>query len=126
MIFKNTFKQINNSKNLFFIIVIIAVAAALFNSPLTVKPLEEPETFRYLGMLIRKGFVPYVDGFDHKSPFIYFVCAFAGLGGIWGLWVFSLGLTILTCYLLLKLVVAYKIKYGFLIPIVFIFLVKFQ
>jgi hypothetical protein len=35
------------------------------------------EVFRYMGMLINQGALPYREGFDHKPPLIYFLTAFS-------------------------------------------------
>ncbi len=61
---------------------------ALVSSPLFNGYGYDSEVFRYIGMLIGDGGVPYVDAFDHKPPVIYF---FHALGeslnaGPWGIW----------------------------------------
>ncbi len=50
---------------------------------------DDTEIFKYCGMAISKGMVPYRDFFDHKPPMIFFI-NYAGLligrGSDWGLW----------------------------------------
>ncbi len=108
------------------LMLIIAVLTALCNSPLTIKPLEEPETFRYMGMLMRNGYIPYVDAFDHKSPGIYVICAIAGTFGIWGLWAFSLLFAYINMLLIYAVAKHYRITYGITIALFFLFAIKFQ
>jgi hypothetical protein len=108
------------------IMLIIAVLTALCNSPLTIKPLEEPETFRYMGMLLRNGYIPYVDAFDHKSPGIYAICAIAGKWGIWGLWGFSLLFAYINMLLIYAVAKRYGISYAITIALFFLFAIKFQ
>ena len=55
-------------------------------SPLFVGYGYDREVFRYFGMLIYNGGIPYVDAFDHKPPVIYFLYFFGHIfnAGPWG------------------------------------------
>ena len=57
----------------FLSLFIICMVFAIFNSPYTHFPHFDVEVFRYVGMCITKGYVPYKDAFDHKPPLIYFI-----------------------------------------------------
>ena len=46
---------------------------AFTGSPLFLGYGYDREVFRYFGMLIARGGIPYLDAFDHKPPIVYFV-----------------------------------------------------
>lgn len=59
----------------------------------------DSEVFRYIGMIINQGGMPYLDAFDHKPPLIYLVAAlghFFGRQGFWFLEVFVTGISVIT------------------------------
>lgn len=69
-----------------FLLVAAGLATAATASPLTTGPGYDREVYRYIGMLIRNGGIPYLNVFDHKPPLIYLVCAFVHPLGPYGLW----------------------------------------
>lgn len=46
---------------------------------------DDKDIFKYAGLAIAKGNVPYLDFFDHKPPPIYFLNYAGWLMGPWGL-----------------------------------------
>lgn len=66
-------------------------------------------SYRYMGMLMAKGGLPYVDGFDNKGPFIYFL-NYLGycINKQYGVWLLEL------IFVFLFLVVAYRFSLRFL------------
>ena len=54
---------------------IFAFLLSLYIGPFEVKCNYDSEVFRYIGMVIANGGVPYRDAFDHKPPMIYFLAA---------------------------------------------------
>src|SRR5688500_4631725 len=75
-------------REIFFIclICLFYLFHAFTASPLFVGYGYDREVFRYFGMLIYNGGIPYVDAFDHKPPVIYFLYFFGHLfhAGPWG------------------------------------------
>ena len=47
---------------------------------------DDKEIFKYVGLVIYKGGVPYRDVFDHKPPLIYFLNAFNWWFNVWIPW----------------------------------------
>lgn len=67
------------------------VLSAAFTLSIPLCPIYQPpgsdrEIYRYFGMLIAEGGVPYLDAFDHRPPLIYFVAAVVDFMGPWGMW----------------------------------------
>ena len=59
-----------------FLFLFLAFGITCYSSTLlfiTDCPHQDSYTFRYMGMLMAKGGLPYVDGFDNKGPLIYFL-----------------------------------------------------
>ena len=48
---------------------------------------DDKVIYRYAGVIMWKGHVPYIDLFDHKPPLIYFLNYAGLLFGSWGLWI---------------------------------------
>jgi hypothetical protein len=67
--------------------MISSLLLSLLYSPPVDRLWIDQTVFRYAGMLIAKGGVPYVDLFDHKPPLIYFLDWFGGGGRAWGAWI---------------------------------------
>ena len=67
----------------------------LFNSPLHPwirgESTTDSSVFRTIAMMMRYGYMPYRDSFDHKGPLLYII-EFVGdsLGGTSGIWVIEL------------------------------------
>src|SRR5688500_18015222 len=78
----------NAIKENFFVglICLFYLFHAFTASPLFVGYGYDKEVFRYFGMLIYNGGIPYVDAFDHKPPIIYFLYFLGHLfhAGPWG------------------------------------------
>jgi hypothetical protein len=58
--------------------------------------------FAYAGDLLRHGGTPYLTFWDHKPPLVYFIDALAltiSGGAVWGIWLVSLGVLILSVVL---------------------------
>jgi len=92
-------------KNYKLVIVFLNILFALQFSPLFDVISYDNEVFQYIGMIISKGYAPYVDAFDHKPPIIYFVNLLGfkiSNGTIWGIYGLFLALNILTSILIFK------------------------
>ena len=80
----------------------------------------DKEIYRYIGLVMQKGGVPYRDVFDHKPPLIFFLNYAALLmGGDWGLWIIDALLTLLATALFFQLGRKYKLPYPWLLPLLF-------
>lgn len=111
----------------------VILLAALIIISLPFSPLFQPfgydrEIFRYAGMLVTKGYLPYRDIFDHKPPLIYFISALAHLFGPWGFWVVSNILTFITSIVIFRFVRTRFKSYAFIlvVPLVYIFLSRYE
>jgi len=80
---------------------------------------DDKEIFRYTGLVIRNGGVPYRDFFDHKPPLIFFLNAAGLLLGSWGLWLIDTFLVLLATLLFFDLAKKYRLPYPWLAPLFF-------
>lgn len=72
-------------KKYFVIIFMGFLISLLFTSPLVTALSNDKEVFRYIAMLVSKGFVPYRDVFEIRAPIVFFLGApFAG--SEWSFW----------------------------------------
>jgi hypothetical protein len=86
--------------------------------------LDDKEIFKYAGMSILRGNVPYRDFFDHKPPMIFFINA-AGLAlGPWGLWMINTALALVTTFLFFNLCRTYRLAFPWLLPFLFNLLIR--
>lgn len=86
--------------------------------------ISDKEFFRYTGMVILKGGVPYRDFFDHKTPLIYFINAAGLLLGSWGLWLISTAFALVISFLFYRLCQRYRLTYPWLLPFLFNLMVR--
>jgi len=84
----------------------------------------DKEIFRYIGMVILKGGVPYRDIFDHKPPLIFFLNYAGLLMGTWGLWLIDASLALLATYLFFQLGRKYHLPYPWLPPLLFNLMIR--
>ena len=54
------------------------------------RPMRDSSVFRYIGLLMKNGGIPYRDTFDHKGPILYFINYLGILFGVNGVWLFEL------------------------------------
>jgi len=85
---------------------------------------DDKEFFKYTGMVILKGGVPYRDFFDHKPPLIYFINAAGLLFGPWGLWAISAVLALVITFLFYRLCRQYRLAYPWVLPFLFNLMVR--
>jgi len=86
--------------------------------------IDDKEFFRYTGLVILKGGVPYRDFFDHKPPLIYFINAAGLLFGRWGLWMINAGLALTITFLLFRISRRYRLAYPWLLPFLFNLMIR--
>ncbi len=121
----STAKKINRIPYILFIALIIV---SLPFSPLFQPFGYDREIYRYVGMLVTKGYLPYRDIFDHKPPGIYFISALAHLLGHWGFWIVSNVLTYITSLVVFSYARGRFTTYSFIlvIPLIYIFLSRYE
>jgi hypothetical protein len=101
-----------------FLLAACGLLTLLYCPPVDI-PIDDKEVFRYAGMVIFKGGVPYRDFFDHKPPLIFFFNFFGLLLGSWGLWLIDLFLALLATGLFFQCCRKYKLSFPWLLPLLF-------
>jgi hypothetical protein len=110
----------------YFIISVFAMAESLLISPKYQEFIGDKEVFRYMGMLICEGCVPYRDAFDHKPPVIYFLAALGNSLGPWGLWLATTLIVLASALLFFRACVKLQARLPVMYPLVFIVLMRFS
>lgn len=85
---------------------------------------DDKEFFKYTGMAVLRGNVPYRDFFDHKPPLIYFINAAGLLFGSWGLWLISTILAGTVTWLVYQLGRQYRLAFPWLLPLLFNLMIR--
>lgn len=85
---------------------------------------DDKEIFKYTGMVIAKGGVPYRDFFDHKPPLIFFMNYFGLLLGPWGLWLIDTLLVMIAASMFTRTCLQYRLPFPWLLPLLFILLIR--
>ena len=62
-----------NNRSAVFIVTISSLVLSFLHCPLFEIFFDDKEIFKYAGLVIAKGGVPYRDFFDHKPPLIFFL-----------------------------------------------------
>lgn len=109
---------------LFFILGASLLLSLCFIPPFDLM-LDDREIFKYAGMAIVRGEVPYRDFFDHKPPLIFFINA-AGmlLGGAWGLWTINTLLSLLVSGLFYRRCHQCRLPFPWLLPLLFLLMIR--
>jgi|GEM_PF-5198964 len=106
-----------------------ALAALLFAVVLSFPYLQndcgyDREVFRYMGMIIANGGSPYVDGFDHKPPLLYFFHALTHRWDPLGPWLGETALLVAACLALFQLARRRQWPIPLIYPIYFVALLR--
>lgn len=116
--------MINRQYYSFIFLGLICLLLSLMFCPLVKTTYMDTIIFRYAGMAIMKGQVPYRDFFDHKPPLIFFV-NFAGvLIGSWGLWIIDLCMALLATLVFFDLCRKYRLPFPWLLPLLFNLMIR--
>jgi hypothetical protein len=108
---------------LFFCLLACLLLSLLFCPPYDLSE-DDKDVFRYAGMLLLKGGVPYKDLFDHKTPLIYFLNYTGLLLGPWGLWLLDLGMALFSTTLFYRLCRNYRLSFPWLLPLLFNLMIR--
>lgn len=109
--------------SLFFVIV-ASLVISFVHCPLFDIYFDDKEIFRYTGMAIAKGGIPYKTFFDHKPPLIFFFYVIHYKFGAWIFWLFDTTLVCLTALAFCKLCIRSAMRFPYLLPIVFVLLLR--
>ncbi len=108
--------------------LIFLTAACLLLSLLYCPPVDllgvDKEVFRYGGMVIGRGGVPYRDFFDHKPPLIFFLNTISFFGGQWTFWFIDFTLVLLVTLVFFRLCQRYRLPCPWLLPLLFNLMIR--
>ena len=113
----------------YYTLLFIVLGASLLLSLPFCPPFErlydDREIFRYTGLALFRGQVPYRDFFDHKPPFIFFF-NFAGvlLGGPWGLWMLDTLVTLFVTGVFFRCCWRHRLVFPWLLPLLFNLMIR--
>jgi hypothetical protein len=107
-------------------IILGSVALNFLNSPLSEIFSDDKEIFKYAGLVIYKGGVPYRDFFDHKPPLIYFFNALNWYISPWFTWLLDTFLILLATLLFYWLCRKNKLSWPWFLPIIFNLLIRYS
>ena len=102
------------SRSIFYI-AFLTLAFSLATSPIAQIVSHDRDIFRYIGMLLSKGYIPYRSVFELRMPMIFFVAATGlNLGAWWGYWL------VLTIVLMISAIALYKLLKHLHLPYAFL------
>jgi hypothetical protein len=115
-------------KERYFLLFIIlgSIALNILNLPFSEIYSDDKEIFKYAGLVIFKGGVPYRDFFDHKPPLIYFLNAFNWYFNPWIPWFLDTLLVLFTTLLFYWLCRKSKMAYPWFLPFIFNLLIRYS
>jgi hypothetical protein len=87
---------------------------------------DDKEIFRYAGLVIYKGGVPYRDFFDHKPPLIYFLNAFYWYFDSWAPWLLDTFIVLFSTLLFYWLCRKNKLPWPWLLPLIYNLLIRYS
>lgn len=107
-------------------IILGSIALNFLNSPLSQIFSDDKQIFKYAGLVIYKGGVPYRDFFDHKPPLIYFVNVFNWLVNPWFTWLLDTMLIVFATLLFYWLCRKNKLVWPWFPPVIFNLLIRYS
>lgn len=115
-----------NNRSAVFIVTISSLVLSFLHCPLFEIFFDDKEIFKYAGLVIAKGGVPYRDFFDHKPPLIFFLNYAGLLFNGWGLWLIDAALVLITSIIFFRLCKKYQSILPWLPPLLFNLLIRDQ
>ncbi|HWB92083.1 MAG TPA: hypothetical protein VG605_09530 [Puia sp.] len=104
--------------------LLASLLLSLLYSPPVAHLFPDEAVFRYAGMLIARGGVPYRDLFDHKPPLIYFMDCGAHVLGSWGYWITDTLLVTGATLFFYKRCREKQLPYPWILPLLFNLLIR--
>jgi hypothetical protein len=108
-----------------FFLILGSVALSFLNSPLSEIFFDDKEIFKYAGLVIYKGGVPYRDFFDHKPPLIYFFNALWPVSA-WIPWLMDAGIVLFATILFYQLCKKKNLARPWVLPLIFNLLIRYS
>ena len=93
-------------------------------SPIFQVPGYDREVYRYVGMMITHGGVPYRDIFEHRPPGFYFLAAIFDFMGPWGIWFGTTLLAVVASLYLYHVLKNEGVVWPWFGPLVYLFLIR--
>jgi hypothetical protein len=107
-------------------IILGSVALNFLNSPLSGIFSDDKEIFKYAGLVIYKGGVPYRDIFDHKPPLIFFLNSFDWYVSPWFTWLLDTLLVLFATLLFYWLCRKNGLAWPWFLPAIFNLLIRYS
>ena len=114
----------NRNRTTLFLLLAASVLMSLFYIPHYNEIVGDKEVYRYQGLLMHKGGVPYRDAFDHKPPLIFFFNYAGVLLNGWMRWIIDTALVLLATFLFFRLGKKHKLPYPWLPPLLFNLMIR--
>lgn len=109
-----------------FFVILTCIALSFIHCPLFDIFFDDKEIFKYAGMVLHRGGIPYRNFFDHKPPLIFFLNYAGQLFGTWGLWIIDTILVLLATLILFNTCKKYKAALAWLPPVIFNLMIRNQ
>ncbi|MBS1664658.1 MAG: hypothetical protein JST68_26670 [Bacteroidetes bacterium] len=109
--------------SLFLLLGASLLLSMAFSPPFDLS-VSDKEFFKYTGMAIMRGQVPYRDFFDHKPPLIYFINYAGYILGPWGLWLINTGLCLAVTFFFFRICTQFKLTFPWLLPLLFNLMIR--
>src|SRR5450432_37812 len=106
-------------------IILGSVSLNFLNAPFSEIFFDDKEIFKYAGLVIFKGGVPYRDMFDHKPPLIYFLNALHWQNA-WIPWLVDTLLVLFATLLFYVLCKKNKLAWPWFLPLIFNLLIRYS
>ncbi len=108
------------------LIILGSIALNLLNCPPSDIFSDDKQIYKYVGLVIYKGGVPYRDVFDHKPPLIYFLHLFDWLASPWITWLLDTILVVFASLLFYWLCRKNKLGCPWFLPVIFNLLLRYS
>ena len=118
--------MINRERYFLLLIVFGSIALNFLNLPSSQLFFDDKEIFKYAGLVIYKGGVPYRDFFDHKPPLIYFFNALSWYSSLWIPWLLDTLLVLFATLLFYWLCKKSKLARPWILPFIFNLLIRYS
>jgi hypothetical protein len=106
-------------------IILGSVSLNFLNSPLSEIFFDDKEIFKYAGLVIYRGGMPYRDFFDHKPPLIYFLNYFHWISP-WIPWMLDSLLILFASLLFYWLCRKNRVAWPWILPLLFNLLIRYS
>ena len=108
------------------LIILGSISLNIMNLPFLEIYSDDKEIFKYAGLVIYKGGVPYRDFFDHKPPLIYFLNSLNWYSGAWLPWLLDTMLVVFATLLFYWLCRKSKMAWPWFLPLIFNLLIRYS